>query len=63
MPIKINMFIGNQNQIQISQIQQNVNNASISGYSASGLSSKSIFTSPMISRIHGIRPGCSSCGK
>jgi hypothetical protein len=63
MPVKLNMVISNGNarlnKYNVSTNQPNV--ASISNVPV--VKTSSALNAPIISRIHGVRPGCGSCGR
>ena len=71
MPVKLNMVISNGNAHAHARLntyngstnhnQPNPNLASIS--TAPVVKTSSALNAPIISRIHGIRPGCGSCGR
>lgn len=71
MPVKLNMVISNGNAHAHTRLnayngstnynQPNSNLASIS--TAPVVKTSSALNAPIISRIHGIRPGCGSCGR
>lgn len=67
MPVKLNMVISNGNARlnkyngSTNHNQPNPNVASISTVPV--VKTSSALNAPIISRIHGVRPGCGSCGR
>jgi hypothetical protein len=63
MPQKINMFISNGNPQP--PLQRQILNTASLGASPSMAAPKapSSLKSPILARIHNVRPGCGSCGK
>ena len=55
--LKVNMYIGNERSANMNAI------AKAMAASASAPTVNRSLVAPMIQRIHGIRPGCGSCGR
>ena len=66
MPAKINMFLGNGNNVpRVLPPQINVANLATAPGSTA-VAAKSAPTSlkaPILARVHNVRPGCGSCGR
>ena len=63
MPVKINMFLSNGNNIIPQQMKSSINVANFAATSAPVKQINTALNNSMITRIHNVRPGCGSCGK
>lgn len=62
MPQKINMFLSNGNVPRVNLIQMNTSSLSSSPSMTSSKAPSSL-NSPILARVHNVRPGCGSCGR
>ncbi len=62
MPQKIKMILTNSNQPRVNLIQMNTSSLS-SSPSMSSSKAPTALNSPILARVHNVRPGCGSCGR
>jgi hypothetical protein len=60
MPQRINMLLSNGNNIS-PQVRSQINPANIANVQSANVATS--LNSPIIARVHNVKPGCSSCGK